>query len=172
MRKILLYILIVIAVIVGICRVNNDNKEIKVRVIASSNSEDDQKLKNNIKDIVLDYLAIVFSDNYDECFSNIKNTYSYLELDLKKVDKNICVDFSKHTLYNKTYNNNAIRNKECYTLYVVIGSGDGDNWWGCVYPKFITNSTSDIKYESLLINVIKKINEEKKYDSNWDGKWK
>lgn len=161
MRKILLFILVIFCIIVGASKIKNDNDEIRVRVIASSNNIDDQMLKNKVKDIVLDYLSIIYSDDYDECFNNIKKTYNCLELDLKKINENISVDFSLHTLYNKSYNNNAIRNKECYTLYVVLGSGDGDNWWGCVYPKFITNDTSDIKYESLLLNVIKKINEEK-----------
>ena len=34
------------------------------------------------------------------------------------------------------------------TLYVIIGEGKGSNWWGTVYPEFLTvNGSEEVKYE-------------------------
>ncbi len=159
MRKILLIILVVICLVLLFFR-KSEEEEIRVRIIPNSNTSEDLKEKEEVKKIVLCYLNMVYDTSYDKCMSNINKTYQELEKSLKKEIDEIHVSFNKHTLYNKTYNDNAIKNTEAYTLYVVIGSGSGDNWWGSIYPKFLSVSgDTEIQYESLLVNVFKKIKE-------------
>ena len=81
------------------------------------------------------------------------------EIMLEKVLSTDCtISFDKHTLYNKTYNNSAIKNETTLVLLVVIGSGGGSNWWGTVYPEFLDISSSEeVKYESLIVNLFRKI---------------
>lgn len=159
MRKIILVIIVVLAIITFLAR-EDEEKEIRVRIIPNSQSQSDLEVKNQIKGIVLSYLDIVYDSNYNECYANIKNTYKDLEYTLNNEFDDIDVSFEKHTLYNKTYNDNAVKNTEAYTLYVVIGQGKGSNWWGSVYPKFLSvEGDTEISYESLLVNIIKKIKE-------------
>lgn len=159
MRKILLAVLVVVCLAVFFLR-DKDEEEIRVRIIPNGNTPADLERKAEVKDIVLCYLDLVYDTSYDECMSNISETYKELEKSLKKRFDDITVSFNKHTLYNKTYNDNAIKNTEAYTLYVVIGSGKGDNWWGSIYPKFLSVSgDTEVQYESLLVNVVKKIKE-------------
>lgn len=159
MRKIVLIILVVICLAVYFFR-EAEPEEIRVRIIPNSNQTADIEKKEEVKDVVLCYLSMVYDSSYEQCMSNIHKTYQELEKSLNQEFGSIQVSFNKHTLYNKTYNDNAIKNTEAYTLYVVIGSGSGDNWWGSIYPKFLSVSgDTEIQYESLLANVVKKIKE-------------
>lgn len=159
MRKILLAVIVILCLAVFFLR-DKDEEEIRVRIIPDGNTPADLEEKAEVKDIVLCYLNLVYDTSYDKCMSNISDTYQELEKSLKKRFDDITVSFNKHTLYNKTYNDNAIKNTEAYTLYVVIGSGKGDNWWGSIYPKFLSVSgDTEVQYESLLVNVVKKIKE-------------
>ena len=84
---------------------------------------------------------------------------SSFELALEKeLKQSVEVQFENHTLYNKTYNNNAVKNTNEMALYVIIGEGKGDNWWGTVYPEFLeVNGSEEVKYESLILSIFKKI---------------
>lgn len=158
MRKLLFIVVLAIAVISVIININNDEKEIRVRVVPNSNSSNDLKIKEDVKESVISYLNLVYDNNYDKCESNINDTYKELELDLNNNFDDISVSFDYHTLYNKTYNDNATLNSKELTLYVIIGEGNGDNWWGSIYPEYISGGT-EVEYESILVNVINKIKE-------------
>lgn len=160
MRKFLLVVLAILCLGVFIIQNNNTEEEIRVRIIPNGNSEKDLEEKKEAKNIVLCYLEMIFDESYEVCLSNIDQTYKELEKSLEKKFIDVSVSFGKHTLYNKTYNDNAIKNTKTYTLYIVLGNGDGDNWWGSIYPEFLSVSgDTEYKYESLLVNVLKKIKE-------------
>ena len=158
MRKLLLLVILVLFV-VALINKNND-EEIRVRIIPNSNSDVDLKIKEECKGIVAEYLYYIYNRDYKACIENINSTINELERILEIRFIEVDVSFSKHTLYNKAYNNNAVKNENHYTLYIILGDGNGDNWWGTVYPDLLQISSEDeIKYESLLVNVINKIKE-------------
>lgn len=154
MRK-LLFVLVFVFAFISVCfSFNNESDEIRVRVVPNSNSSSDLEVKEEVKSAVLSYLELVYDKDYDKCKDNISNTLGELELDLNNKYEDISVSFGYHTLYNKAYNENS----EELTLYIVIGDGKGDNWWGSIYPEYISGS-EEIEYESILVNVINKIKE-------------
>lgn len=159
MRKIIIAIL-AIACLIGLATKGNKEEEIRVRIIPNSDSSGDLEEKERVKEVVLCYLNTIYDSAYDKCMENIRSTYQDLQNCLSELKYKASVSFDKHTLYNKTYNDSAIKNTEAYTLYVVLGDGAGDNWWGSIYPKFLNVSgDTEIKYESLFVNVVKKIKE-------------
>lgn len=134
---------------------NNSNEEIRVRIVPNSNNIYDKEIKEDVKKIVIGYLASINRKDYNECLNNIKNNLYKLE-DLL-IDYNCKIDFEYHTLYNKTYNDNAIKDENAYTLYVVIGEGNGSNWWGTIYPSFLgISSEEEIKYKSFFYELFNK----------------
>lgn len=158
MRKLLFVIVLVVAFLSFIISVNDKEKEIRVRIIPSSNNSYDLEVKEEVKELVLDYLSLIYDKDYEECKNNINQTYKELEIDLNNSFDDVSVSFDYHTLYNKTYNDSAMLNSEELTLYVVIGEGNGDNWWGSIYPEYLSGS-AEVSYESILVNVINKIKE-------------
>lgn len=159
MRKIVLGIIVIFFVVTVFMNFNK-NEEIRVRIIPNSNNLEDLEIKEELKDIVICYLSNIYDEDYDRYFDNINKTYKKLEDVLDDKYNKISISFNKHTLYNKAYNDKEVKNEEAYTLYVVIGSGSGDNWWSSIYPDFLNVGGDDvIKYESLLYNVFKLIKE-------------
>lgn len=158
MRKCLLIIIIILSLFIFGKKFNDKNQEIRIRIVSNSNNADDLILKNEVKNTVLNYIDLLYDENYDNLCYNITNTLEELSVDLNNQFNNVSVTFDYHTLYNKAYNNSAIENKKTKVLYIIIGNGNGDNWWGSIYPEFI-NGSSEICYESILVNVFNKLKE-------------
>lgn len=158
MRKILIGILIVACMVIAIINLKEE-KEIRVRIIPNSDLKVDLDKKNKAKDITVCYLKEAYSDKYEEYLDNLKKTSESFELLLEKeINQEVEIELGNHTLYNKTYNNSAVKNTNEMTLYIILGEGKGSNWWGTIYPEFLeVNSSEETKYESLILSIFKKI---------------
>lgn len=148
---ILVFILFIIA--------NGKEKEIRVRVIPNSNEEADLLMKEEVAKLTIAYLEQQVSKDYDSTFMNIDTTYHTLKTSIEdELQVAVEVSFKEHILYNKSYNNTALKNEECFCLYVVIQSGAGDNWWGTVFPKFLNiSSTEEVEHKSFLYEWYKRM---------------
>lgn len=142
---------------------HKETKEIRVRIIPNSDSRIDLDVKNQAKDITICYLKEAYSENYDIFLDNIEKTKREFNILLEKeLNRTVEVSLGNHTLYNKTYNNSAVKNTSQMVLYIIIGNGNGSNWWGTVYPEFLeVSSSEEIKYESLIVRIFDKIKGEK-----------
>lgn len=158
MRKFLIVGLILLCAIMVFMK-TQEKKEIRVRVIPNSNTKEDLEIKETAKTITICYLKEAYNQEYSVYLSNLKSTISTFEAALKKeLNQKVEVQLGNHTLYNKTYNNSAVKNTNEMTLYIILGEGKGDNWWGTVYPEFLeVNSSEEVKYESLILSIFKKI---------------
>lgn len=158
MRKLILGGVIIIFAITVFLNLNKE-KEIRVRIIPNSDTSLDLNEKETAKTITLCYLKNAYDEEYKVFIQNINFTKKEFEKILEKeLNRDVEVEFGNHTLYNKTYNNSAVKNTEEMTLYIIIGEGKGSNWWGTVYPEFLSVSGSEeIKYESLIVSIFKKI---------------
>lgn len=158
MRKFLIVGLVLLCAVMVFMR-TQEKKEIRVRVIPNGDTVEDLKIKEKAKNITICYLKKAYDPEYSIYLSNLKSTTSSFQAILKKeLNQKVEVQLGNHTLYNKTYNNTAVKNTNEMTLYVVLGEGKGDNWWGTVYPEFLeVNSSEEVKYESLILSIFKKI---------------
>ena len=165
MRKIIL-ILIIVIFIVAVFMDMDDNTEIRVRIVPNSDSKKDLDVKEKVKNITVCYLKQAYDSDYYVFVDNINQSLHYLkEIIKKEISEDVLITFDNHTLYNKTYNNNVIENSNELTLYIEIGTGKGSNWWGTVYPEFLIVSSSEVmEYESIFINIFKKIKGANKSD--------
>ena len=104
----------------------------------------------NYTDIETPYTRIIEHKHFEKSESS--------KTIISKEYSNCTISFDKHTLYNKTYNGNKVKDEECLVLLIILGEGKGDNWWGSVYPKYLEVSGSDVvEYESLFITLFNKI---------------
>ena len=144
MKKI---ITIFIVCILVISSVKADNfiipdDAIRMRVIASSNSSYDQKIKMEVKDLleIKMYNLLknvkgsksakkIINDN----LFNIENDIKIL-LDSKKYDKPFSINFGKNYFPKKEYRNVIYKEGYYDSLVVTLGSGEGDNWWCVLFP--------------------------------------
>lgn len=163
MKKLILFVIVIIFIFTLVD--SKKNEEIRVRIIPNSNSESDLIAKDEVKKLVTYYLYNIYDEDYNNYINNINASVGELEEILKRKCVDCMVSFDNHTLYNKTYNGNKVRDKRCLVLLIILGEGKGDNWWGSVYPKYLEVESEDvIEYESLFVNLINKIKGEKNED--------
>ncbi|MDE7264624.1 MAG: stage II sporulation protein R [Anaeroplasmataceae bacterium] len=136
-----------------------EEPEIRVRIIPNSDEAYDLEVKEKAKTVTICYLKEAYDSNYETYVSNLRKTIPFFENALsQELKENVEIQLGNHTLYNKTYNNSAVKNTSEMTLYIIIGEGKGSNWWGTVYPEFLeVNGSEEVKYESLILSIFNKI---------------
>jgi stage II sporulation protein R len=121
---------------------NYKNKLIRFHVIANSDSDEDQELKLKVRDEIIKYLQpkLQNSNSIDESEEIIKKEYG----ELGKISKNIIskngynyevkVGIEYSTFPTKQYSNVILPAGEYKALKIIIGQGQGKNWWCVMFP--------------------------------------
>lgn len=151
---------------------NTENNEyFRIHVVANSDSIDDQLLKYTVAKHVNEYISNVTSncETKNECKQAIKdNMQNILNLSNDIVSQNNCKYNIKayigKQLYDEKQMNNLHMNAGIYdSLKIVIGNGNGQNWWSLIYPTtFMDNTTEDFfdedtKYSFGIIELIQNL---------------
>lgn len=118
------------------------DKLIRFHVIANSNTDEDQELKLKIRDEVIKYLQpkLQNSKSIQESEAIIKKEYSNLE----EISKNIILEngynysvkvgIQYSNFPTKQYSNIVLPAGEYKALKIIIGKGEGKNWWCVMFP--------------------------------------
>lgn len=138
---------IVTAVIFSICSFAKTSEEIRsdvlrLHVIANSDSSVDQNLKLRLRDYILEEGEDIFdgSVNVENAVKKIEPKLAELENSAETFVKNAGFDYDvKITLSNeyfttRTYESVTLPAGKYLALRVVIGSGEGHNWWCVMFP--------------------------------------
>lgn len=138
---------IVTAVIFSICSFAKTSEEIRsdvlrLHVIANSDSSVDQNLKLRLRDYILEEGEDIFdgSVNVENAVKKIEPKLAELENSAETFVKNAGFDYDvKITLSNeyfttRTYESVTLPAGKYLALRVVIGSGEGYNWWCVMFP--------------------------------------
>lgn len=138
---------IVTAVIFSICSFAKTSEEIRsdvlrLHVIANSDSSVDQNLKLRLRDYILEEGEEIFdgSVNVENAVKKIEPKLAELENSAETFVKNAGFDYDvKITLSNeyfttRTYESVTLPAGKYLALRVVIGSGEGHNWWCVMFP--------------------------------------
>ena len=135
---------------------NESYKEelIRFHVLANSDTQEDQELKLKVRDAIISYLQprLEYSDNIDESEKIIIDSYE----ELNKISKEIIIengynyDVNVELTYSnfptKQYSSVVLPAGEYKALKVVIGEGQGQNWWCVMFPPlcFVDESSAVI----------------------------
>lgn len=138
---------IVTAVIFSICSFAKTSEKIRsdvlrLHVIANSDSSVDQNLKLRLRDYILEEGEDIFdgSVNVENAVKKIEPKLAELENSAETFVKNAGFDYDvKITLSNeyfttRTYESVTLPAGKYLALRVVIGSGEGHNWWCVMFP--------------------------------------
>ncbi|GAA0125905.1 stage II sporulation protein R [Clostridium sp. CTA-19] len=148
-------------------------KIIRFHVIANSDDENDQAVKLKVRDNVLKYISPKLKDS--------KSIGESREI-LKKEDKEI-LDIAQNTLkengYNyklqstlsneyfpvKTYGNITLPQGKYEAYRIIIGNGEGQNWWCVMFPPlcFVDVEQGKVAYQETE-KEMKEVLDDKEYD--------
>lgn len=152
MKKLSIFIIICVAILLilpGNGQANGEvsqsdiaSKLIRFHVIANSDSDSDQALKLKVRDEILKYIApkLQSSKSIDESRKIIKENDGEIkhiaEAVIKKNGYNYKVisTFGNFDFPVKQYGNIVLPQGNYEAYRVVIGSGEGKNWWCVMFP--------------------------------------
>ena len=128
---------------------NISDEVFRLHIIANSDSDEDQSLKLALRDELLSYTAELFCDckDKDEAMrcaeQQLKKIKSRSESFLRSKGYGYPVEVSvTRTGFNtRVYDDFTLPAGEYDALRVVIGSGQGRNWWCVLYPAMCFSSS-------------------------------
>lgn len=130
---------------------------IRFHVIANSDSDEDQKLKLKVRDVVINYLYPYMKDvkNLDESRKIIKEKNDEVIKLVNKVIKqngyNYSVEsrLSRENFPEKEYGNIIFPQGNYEAYRIIIGNGEGHNWWCVMFPPlcFADETKENVKSE-------------------------
>ncbi|MBQ3001755.1 MAG: stage II sporulation protein R [Bacilli bacterium] len=137
MKKVIYAILFLCLICFIIYNFNNKtptfDDSIRIRVVASNNNQSSIKLKEQVKDTILNYLKYNSVDYY-----KINELVAEITTDYKMEER--YEDFPAKVIKNKIIPSGSYK-----TLVITLGDGKGSNWWSLLYPEYFNLTYDDFK---------------------------
>lgn len=132
-------------------------KVVRLHVLANSDSEGDQALKLRVRDAVLEQATAILEQSADrkEAESRLRGQLLELEHTAASVIGDAGYDYGVHVelrdtaFPTKEYEGFTLPAGEYLALRVVIGAGQGKNWWCVVFPPLCTAAAADVPASAL-----------------------
>lgn len=115
---------------------------LRLHVLANSDTDEDQSLKLLVRDAVLEAGADIFdgSANVENVKEKLEPRLDELEAVAEKVveengfDYDVKITISEDYFDTRTYEEVTLPAGEYTAVRVIIGSGEGHNWWCVMFP--------------------------------------
>lgn len=142
------------AEMVNSAKIQEDLREnlLRLHIIANSNSDYDQKIKLKVRD------GLILSGSYDiEKLTEKAN--GILEREKSGYAARVCLQ--NRYVPQKIYKNIALPEGEYACIDVILGEGEGENWWCIAYPPLcFTEAVTGEMSESAKNELKKRLSEE------------
>lgn len=153
---------------------NISQKVLRVHILANSDSKEDQELKLKVRDKILDYAkkefisvenkedAIVLSENSLDKIKNVAES----EIRNLGYDYGVKVEIVNMHFNTRQYDNITLPSGNYDALRIIIGKGQGKNWWCVMFPSICIGSCQNDDKTDVVFNEEEKeiIENEKKYE--------
>lgn len=118
------------------------NTVIRFHVIANSDKDEDQKIKLEIKDKIINYIyPFLQKSNSIENSRNILNSQKENILNIASeillesgYNYKANIEFSRENFPEKSYGNIILPQGEYEAFRIILGDGKGKNWWCVMFP--------------------------------------
>lgn len=145
------------------------NEAIRLRVLANSNSEEDQKTKYKVRDVLQKELYDMLqntkgiSEARRVINNNIESFNQKVDQVLKEsnADYGYQVDYGIHYFPEKQYKGITYDEGNYESLFVTLGTGEGNNWWCVLFPPLCLleaeeTAKDEVEYKFFLQEIIDK----------------
>lgn len=172
MKKLVGIILIGGVFMLGIKKVNSKNYEIpseaiRLRVVANSNSDQDQKIKLQVTEEIQNNIYELLKDTkgVEEARKIIQNNLEYLDNNVKKILTEEKYPLSYELKYGlnffpkKEYKGVTYQEGYYESLVITLGEGKGKNWWCVLFPPLClmeAEESDETEYKFFIQELIEK----------------
>jgi stage II sporulation protein R len=133
------------------------NELIRFHVIANSDTEEDQNLKLKVKNKVIDYLYpyLNASESLEQSRKIIKDNMGEVKKLAEQVIKDnnykygVKTELSRENFPEKSYGKITLPQGNYEAFRIIIGSGQGKNWWCVMFPPlcFVDETKAEVEYD-------------------------
>lgn len=113
---------------------------VRLHIIADSDDEADQSVKLRVRDAILEEAGEIMLTEGNEGGSAVINNLDKIEsiandvLEENGFNYSACAEYGKFAFPEKEYKSMTLPAGDYYGVRVVLGSGQGHNWWCVMYP--------------------------------------
>ena len=164
MKKLILVILLVLGIYFSIGHVSSlviPPDALRIRVIANSNDDYDQQVKEIVKDNIQYkmYELLKNAKGVEEARRIINNNLTYIDeevrLTLMKLNYELGYDVNFGLNYFPSKEYKGITYEEGYyeSLVITLGEGKGENWWCVLFPPLCLiegHENEEVEYTSFV----------------------
>lgn len=154
-------ILIVTFAIIGLCAILTIlpihsegqiyDSVLRLHVLANSDSEGDQALKLKVRDAILADTAHLFADckSRDEANAVVSENLPLLQMSAERAigeagySYPVRIELGEEEYPTKNYESACFPAGEYLSLRVLIGEGEGQNWWCVLFPPLCVSAASE-----------------------------
>lgn len=128
------------------------DRVVRLHVLANSDSDEDQALKFQVRDQVLERATGILqtAGNRAEAEEALRAKLPELERVAEKEIRargytySVTAELTEATFPTREYEDFTLPAGDYLALRVVIGAGEGQNWWCVVFPPLCTETTTDL----------------------------
>jgi len=136
---------------------NLADKVVRLHVLANSDSEEDQALKLQVRDTVLEQATVLLEQSSDRREAEGLLRGQLLELeDLAQetvaaagYNYPVTVELGDSEFPTREYGGFTLPAGEYLALRVLIGEAEGQNWWCVVFPPLCTVASADVPVSAI-----------------------
>ena len=126
---------------------------VRLHILANSNSQIDQEVKLKVRDALLETNASILSDevtkeNAKEHFENSKEILLKTAKETLKengFNYNVKITLQEEYFETRAYGNLTFPAGQYTALKVILGEGDGKNWWCVMFPPLCVPAADGIE---------------------------
>lgn len=133
------------------------NSTVRLHVLANSDSEADQALKLKVRDKIVERMSSYNAKSKEEALEYIENDMDKLKEIAEECIKNegfnnpVTIEIGEESYPTREYEDFALPAGKYTSLRVIIGNGEGQNWWCVLYPPLCTSYA--IEYDDDSVDV-------------------
>lgn len=150
---------------------NISNEVFRLHILANSDSTKDQELKLKVRDDILTTGAKLFSssESLDETIKLCENNIDFFQTTAENClrengsDYDVDIYVDKEYFNTREYDDFTLPSGIYNALKIVIGKGEGHNWWCVMFPAICLSGVTDDKINDYLSE-----DEQKLINSNSD----
>lgn len=170
MKKFIVIILIILITFSYVKVIANKIPEeaIRIRVVANSDSDYDQKIKQKVSTYLKGEMYNLLKNTKD-----INQARDIISNNIEKIDNNIysilkkenynlgySINFGNNYFPEKTYKGITYDEGYYESVLVTLGKGEGENWWCVLFPPLClieAEESEEVEYKFFLQELIEKI---------------
>ena len=132
------------------------NSTVRLHVLANSDSESDQELKLKVRDALLEEITTYEAKSKEEALYQMEqNKDELIEIARKTIRQNnenydVSIEIGAEEYPPRYYEDFALPAGNYTSVRVLIGEGEGQNWWCVLYPPLCTSAALEYNDESYI----------------------